>query len=79
MLRDGQFIRDHKPVIGRAYQKPLPRYEMTNGGLRYQEWVIRRYAKHTSSKHEGLSDAIIGGAALVVFFLALVFIPELMR
>ena len=79
MLRDGQFIRDHKPVIGRAYQKPLQRYQMTDGGRQYQASVLREYAQESSQQYRERLDAIIGGAALVVFFLGLMFGPELFR
>lgn len=79
MLRDGQFIREQKPVIGRAYQRPLPRQHMTDGSLKYQASVIRQYAKSSEPLSGTLFDAIIGAAALVVFFLALIFIPEIFR
>ena len=79
MLRDGQFIREQKPVIGRAYQRPLPRHHMTDGSLKYQASVIRRYAKTSDPLPGTWLDAIIGATALVVFFLLVMFIPEFFR
>ncbi len=76
MLRDGQFIREKAPVIGRAYQRDTRYRNLTDGASRYQSAMLgRRHGR----RDESLFEAIAGGLAIVALFLLVVFLPEMMR
>jgi hypothetical protein len=82
MLRDGNYLREPKPVIGRAYQRDTRYIRMTSGAEMIQRSVMRDYARRDTfwghkedSPFELAILAIIAPIAVVV----LMFLPEMMR
>lgn len=82
MLRDGKYLREPKPVIGRAYQRDTRYRRMTAGGEMFQSAVLRDYARRDTfwGKKEDSPLALAVFAILApIAVVVLLILPEILR
>lgn len=82
MLRDGQYLSEPKPVIGRAYQRDTRYRRMTRGGEIFQTSVLRDYARRDTfwgQKEDSPLALAAFGILAPVAVVVLMFLPEILR
>ena len=82
MLRDGQYLREPKPAIGRAYQRDTRYRRMTGGGEMFQRSVLRDYTRRDTFWGQKEDNPIVLAVFAVlapVAFVALMFLPEILK